>query len=932
MDGAGAIVSTRSPCYIAFSDVELTDDASIGGTVRSDFRHSTAYGSVRGTTRNTLTGPGKCLTVRNSAMLTLVGTTVDLGSILVPEGYELRIEGVSSYSLPGGIRLAGGRLSFYGAEATHGTAPLMAESGDSTISCSSGTPTFRIRNSPADTENLKVVGAKGAETVRLRQSGTYTGADIWCHSLGMGDVANTSLDIVFRDSTIDVNNFMVGWGLGTATALASANISIAEGTTVTTPKVAIGDDGTSISNNVKTVLSVDGGTLNLTNNDFFVAYNGPNAEFVVNSGTANVDKAVIKLRANNQSLGGYNKACFVQNGGTFNYGGPGFTARYEDNTEDGQIVFRGGEFNASTNWAIPNWISTYFKDGAEGGWTLNQADGTTNTWNTALVGSGDVTLNGSATLVGNKEVQGVISGKWTIGDGFTAGLEGASSLLGGLAVGEGATATIDIATDRSAVFTARDFSAEPTEATCITSRFNKQFGGTTRGTITHDESLLFTHYDQATRPFGDMNYTATYAVGQFYVEEGAAGEWTFKGKCDDWVLLWIDGESVMASSGRCAEANGTKTLSAGWHSFRHIATDNGGAFGADNGNAYQTIGYKDGSGTMANFARFNVENLKMRPAADMGDPNNPNTLRWSHYKGTSSTVTASTFKNQDFAWDFCCITNNLQYLQWYGSSDTTWFNTYTVNRYEGWFFVTAENAGKEWTFRSNYDDRCALWIDGVDSGLDGNNGSTLTYKVTLSAGWHRFRIQTADFTGNAGPWNGNGLAVSYQIDDGSETFFGTDTLAMTVCPDGYVQGEVALASNARLANNVATGAAEVYGTVKATGTGATMSGPFKFRGAKLAYANVASNARDLTQLLAFENASDDMFAELGGISVDFSAEPTVGTITVAPVYGLDLTDLAENVPVAVTVNGQPYNKKFRATIKDGSIAIVFRSASVLFLR
>ncbi|MBR6734895.1 MAG: hypothetical protein IKL96_10930, partial [Kiritimatiellae bacterium] len=617
---------------------------------------------------------------------------------------------------------------------------------------------------------------------------------------------------------------------------------------------------------------------------------------------------------------------FIQNGGVFNYGGAGFQARYEDNAEDGQIILKGGEFNATANWSIPHFISTCFKSGAEGGWTLNQADGTTATWNTALTGDGDVTLNGAATLAGNKEVQGAVGGRWTVGDGFTAGLEGAASLLGGLDIGEGASVTVDIATGRSAVFTARDFGNDWGNAECVSARFNKKIGGTTRGTITHDETHLFSKYSNAQRPYGNMPFSSAYAAGQFYVEESAAGTWTFIGYCDDWAVLWVDGVQVLATA-QCKEATGEINLAAGWHSFRHLAIDHDGGYGSDK--AYGTMGYK--YGTMGNYARFNVKNLKMRPGADCGDGSNSNTVRWSHYKGTSSTVTANTFKN-DFAWDFCCITNTLDMLQWKGNNDATYMNGYTVNRYEGWFLVTEENAGKEWTFRSQYDDRAAIWIDGVDSGLTGSSENSPTWSVTLSRGWHKFRIQTADFTGSAGPWNTGKKAVSYQVAGGAETQFSNATLLFSVCPDGYVQGEVSLASNAKLSNNVAGGAAEVYGTVKATGTGATVSGPFKFADAKLAYANVAPNTRDLTGLLAFENATDDMLANLGGIDVDFTSDPTVGTVTVGPAYGLAAEDLAANVPVAVTVNGQPFDKKYKARVNGGNIEIVFHIGSVIFIR
>jgi hypothetical protein len=342
---------------------------------------------------------------------------------------------------------------------------------------------------------------------------------------------------------------------------------------------------------------------------------------------------------------------------------------------------------------------------------------------------------------------------------------------------------------------------------------------------------------------------------------------------------------------------------------------------------------------MSSYANFSTKNLKMRPAADKGDPNNENTVCWSHYKGTATDVTNSedasnpaSYKYDNRPWDFRCITNNLQKLQWYNNNDTTYMNGYTVNRYEGWFYVTPENADKEWTFRSQYDDRAALWIDGIDTGLTGASGNTLTKKMTLSLGWHKFRIQTADFTGSAGPWSGKGLAVSYQVGSGAQTLFSEQTLRLSVCPDGYIQGGVTLASNATLSNNATENAAVVYGDVTATGTGATMSGAFKFEGAKLAYENVAPAARDLSAMLDFENASADMLADLGGIAVDFASDPTVGTLVVCPAYGLSMTDLEVKVPVAVTVNGQPLDKKYKARVNGGNIEIVFRSASVIYIR
>ena len=960
-EGKGAIVNDNLPSYRALSQLALDDDATVGGTVRYDVR-----GGLSGYVRNSgsIYGPGKTLTVKNTSAFGIVYADVTLGSLLIADGGAVQMEGTGTYNIPGGIHLADGTFICY--NANPGTLPIVADSGANVIRVDSGTPTIGGTITVASgatlthtagtavytgaingtlgvsggTANLAsgvptsgwtLNGAQGSEIVRLRQSGTYTGANISAFAFGIADVADSTVDVTFLDSTINIGaltgssgGLYLGWG-----GICSGFVTIGPGTTLTTTKICVGDNGTSTSGSIRSVFTVDGGTVNLTEDLFYIAHNGPHSDFIMNSGTMNVPKAPIRLRNSSNAFGGGNTSRFIQNGGTFNYGGSGFLARFEDNTDEGQIVLKGGAFNASANWSIPHFISTCFKDGDANGWTLTQADGTTATWNTALTGDGDVTLNGTGTLVGNKEMQGVVGGRWTVGDGFTAGLQGAASLLGGLDIGEGASVFVNIATNRSAVFTARDFGdRDLSNANSIVGRFNKKPGGTTRGTITHDETLLFTNYGSGARPFGDMNNSETYAVGHFYVEESKLGTWTFEGRCDDRVALWIDGERVLLSTGDCDTVSGSKEITtAGWHSFRHVISDNSGGFGPAANHAYHTVGYKDP--TMSAYARFNVKNLKMRPAADMGDAANANTVRWSHYKGTATDVTSSTFKRDDFAWDFCCITNNLQKLMWYGNNDATYINGYTVNRYEGWFFVSAENASKEWTFRSNYDDRAALWIDGKDTGLTGDSNNTLSYKVVLAKGWHKFRIQTADFTGSAGPWSGqNKKAVSYQVAGGTETFFSEATLPMTVCPDGYVQGGVTLASNATLSNSATENAAVVYGDVTATGTGATMIGAFKFDGGTLAFQNVAPNVNDLSTVLAFTNPAADYLADVGAITVDFTEKPTRSKVKVGPAGGLTAETAAQKV--RVTVDGEPV--KAGCLIENGDLKIRLSHGTVLFVR
>ena len=223
----------------------------------------------------------------------------------------------------------------------------------------------------------------------------------------------------------------------------------------------------------------------------------------------------------------------------------------------------------------------------------------------------------------------------------------------------------------------------------------------------------------------------------------------------------------------------------------------------------------------------------------------------------------------------------------------------------------------------------------MDARLTGRpSGNTESYVVTLAHGWHSFKIQIADYAGNAGPWSTAKPTLSYQVSGGAETQFSEETLQLSVCPDGYVQGGVTLASGATLTNtaggtgSVPSTAAVIYGGVTATGTGATMSGPFKFEGGKLAFQNVAPNTHELAEVLAFENPAQDFLANVGEITVDFTDTPTRGKIAICPLGGM--TQAAVEAKLAVTVNGEPFDK-FQLQIANG-IVYLNKGGTVIMVR
>ena len=151
---------------------------------------------------------------------------------------------------------------------------------------------------------------------------------------------------------------------------------------------------------------------------------------------------------------------------------------------------------------------------------------------------------------------------------------------------------------------------------------------------------------------------------------------------------------------------------------------------------------------------------------------------------------------------------------------------------------------------------------------------------------------------------------------------------MTVCPDGYVQGGVTLASNATL-SNAASGAATVYGDVTATGPGAKISGGFKFEGGAIAFRNADPRAPDLSSVLKFENAAEKFLENVGSVTVDFAAKPVRGRIIVSQAGGLAPETVAEKV--SVTVDGEPY-RPAKARIEDGNLVLRNCAGLLLLLR
>ena len=707
----------------------------------------------------------------------------------------------------------------------------------------------------------------------------------------------TYCDVRLKDgTTITVEQVRLAYNSG-----AYGNTLIIEpGATLNVTKQYVGANSGSGTVLAPSRVIVDGGTLDCSYPSLtdFVLTNAKsgNGWLILNDGLVKVGAKPIMIRNGTNNDDDYRASSGVSqrleiNGGTFEFAGPSIANGTTISYGEADVVFAGGTFRASNDFRVEGYIPVLFRNNAlttstvaryanDEAFTLD-VGGHKATFTTALSGEGNVILTGAGTFAGTSEVQGVISGSWIVDEGMTASLEGAASVLGGIFVGTGASVAVDVATNRSAVFTGRAGGGLPGTANCYTNAFNRIASGSTLGTITHNESLLFTKYAQGSRPFGDRNNTTAFAYGEFYVEED--GTWYFKGVCDDRVLFYVDDELVLASTSASDIATGSRELSAGWHTFRHFCIDNTGAFGHA-----QTVGYNtDGSST---YADFSVKNLKMRPTSPAGGRN---TVRRKYFAGN-----AGYESQRDYNWNLCCVAN---------SSAARAANQ--INDYEGWFYVPAEQAGT-WSFTLAA--QSALQIAGSDCLINWTSSAGTAEQITLAAGWHRY---WARYMGAAG------TVTKVSIEGAPAVTFGAENEAIwfSLCPDGYMQGDIWLAAGATLENKAANGAASVTGEILAEGAGTTLRGAFSFDGGTLNFGTVPAATRDLGSVIAIENPAAGYLAHATAVKVRFDGEPSSGLIKVCPAGGLTAEEAAAKLDI--TVAGAPLGRKFRVDVRNDTICL-----------
>ena len=166
-----------------------------------------------------------------------------------------------------------------------------------------------------------------------------------------------------------------------------------------------------------------------------------------------------------------------------------------------------------------------------------------------------------------------------------------------------------------------------------------------------------------------------------------------------------------------------------------------------------------------------------------------------------------------------------------------------------------------------------------------------------------------------------GTVTKVSIEGAPAVTFGAENEAIwfSLCPDGYMQGDIWLAAGATLENKAANGAASVTGEILAEGAGTTLRGAFSFDGGTLNFGTVPAATRDLSSVIAIENPAAGYLAHAAAVKVRFDGEPSSGLIKVCPAGGLTAEEAAAKLDI--TVAGAPLGRKFRVDVRNDTICL-----------
>ena len=985
-DGEGALISScaNTAWNTALDEIELTGDATIGGLSRLD---------VRGNSKNSIVGPTNVtLTVKarasNESGLALVGSKVSVGKIVVADVGKVRYESTTVLNVPYGIDLYG-MFMFNGGDGTWNTGGVFVRGASASIGNNSGDAYMRT---PLIVTEGATLTMNGSATTHFTGVVTNEGTIVMnsgTHRIEGGDLVNECNPLIRKthstacrlypthvtgDSRLELTSgqfWLSGrsdWGDAALAATVSSSGSFVIGDNADgyglpkfgKNKLSIAASGNAVAYfHPSTSASFDG-----------LAVTGKLKTFYCQGPTTG---AVIDMQAKDVSLSAANLYGGTTSGrGEHTFFGPatslstdllefGNGAGNNFKVYYGMITVKEGLLSIGTGGIVIHWrhpmrqflnmeggtllaagnfgLSKYgatlnFGNPKKGGAVDFDLNGKTVRWSTGLVGGSDVTVKGAGTFTTQRPgVQGIPLGKWTVESTGSVDLRNAAGFAGGLSLAADTSATLDIAGSNmvemvfwnwhnNAWDTLRprylnDTIITPHVASSLT------FINRTASTITESKNPG-TSDATKNKSFG-LNY-----LGEFYVSAEKAGTWSFKHRFKTHFGIHID-DTELSRPGPNTDTTVSAELTEGWHKFM---------ISAYSGDANPSVGPYSGTDAItfkapgdADYTVFDTTTVPMRMRAEASARTS---VRWRKYAAYNDSHNVYLTADESKYTTLDVVTNSLQVLNL--NNPNTGANAPLggcAARFDGYFKVTAENAGN-WTFKGQFDDRIALFVDGRRLFATTAWDATGQGAITLREGWHHFEIRTADGSGSGTTSGKSGAskitedgqlcAVAFKVGSGSFKPFDERYLPIAYTAgdaqkfeEPGLGGEIELAAGSTLTNAPHDGGfCPIYGTLKGTGT---LAGPYRFTGENNSWlVEGATVSRANLPAVQFSDAKPETFKGLKSLSVTFNAQPTrKAYYLTGAVTGLTAADIS-GVAYAVTDEaGNDYTENLTLTVQDGRI-------------
>ncbi len=988
-DGKGAIVSSRGNLAYnsALDEIELAGDATIGGSARIEVRNN-AKNIVHGPDDATLTIKTNPGTDNYYEGFGFNNGTLSVGKVVVAPDARLKFEGNAFVvDVPHGIDLYG-KLGFWNGSGSWGPGVLTAIGtgaaignwnntatvgapvtvangakltlcGNSTLYCSNVVTNRGEISVASGTHYIDGVLVNEGNPVISSGSRTYvypskvtgdsrmvvTGNMLW--TSGLTDWGNSALDISLSGGgsfVFGTNNDGYGlpkFGKDKVTVTAASGHS---GTVYLHPSTSASIDGLTVSGTVGNfnsqgpvngtdaapkLVEVRANNLVVSANEFQVGNGNGRGELHVTGERSEIHAK--KLSVNWQDSVRHSGSLFFEDG-LLGIGSDGLTGAYHQPMRT-LFSMENGTLRADADFALRRaGMTATFGDPVKGGAVDFDLNGHAVKWGTGLAGASDVTIKGSGSFSSDRPgIQGIPLGKWTVESSGSVDLRNAAGFAGGISLAAGATATVDIAGTNMVEMVAWTWHGNAWDVMRPHFVADNVFSPHVASSLTFVNRPASQITDSKRSNGTGFNY-----LGEFYVSAEKAGTWSFSHSGATHNGLRIDTTDVDQAGTNSETKDKTIELAEGWHKFV-ISLYTGG----DN----PTIGPKSGSTVSATdsyvfkapgdsaYQPFDTTTVPMRIRDSLAAKTS---VRWRKALTYSDSHTKYLDIDESEYTTLDVVTNSLQAINEHPSTGTNAVLGACSARFDGYFKVTAGNAGL-WTFQGQFDDRIALSVDGKRIFASTAYNNTGTGSVALREGWHSFEIRTADTTaaGNTSGASGARLtadgqtcAIAFKVGSGALKPFderylpiaATANLAQRFENPG-LGGEIELAAGSTLLNAPRDGGwCPVYGTLKGSGT---LSGPFRFTGGDNCWEVSGTGASEtLEGSVAFASADANALAGLKKLKVAFTGEASLPCYTLADALGLT-TEAAADIELEVAgPAGEDVTSDYSLTVSDGKLVLM----------